>query len=92
VLPGLSRPSAGRINLEVLFPGIYRQVPCLGFLISNSQVKEGTGLIVFTQVWFAKDLAQHFERALQIGMLGPAVALKVAGSQVDLQAGTCQSG
>jgi hypothetical protein len=57
MLPGLSRPSAGRINLEVLFPGIHRQVPCLCFLLGNGQVKEGAGLIVAAQVRLAQDFA-----------------------------------
>src|SRR5689334_12824090 len=73
VLPGLSRPAAGRINLKILFPGVHRQVPELCLLIGDSEIKKSAGAIVTIQVRLAQDLAQQAESALQVGTVGPAV-------------------
>src|SRR5579864_1507457 len=46
VLPGFSRPAAGRIYLKILFPGLHRHVPCLGLLMGDSEIKKSAGAIV----------------------------------------------
>src|SRR6185312_4718361 len=64
-LPGFSRPSARAIKLKIFSPRFNRQVPGLGLFISDGQVKQRAGLIVFAQAWFAQDFAQQVQRALK---------------------------
>ncbi len=80
MLPRFNGPSAGGIDLKIFLPRFNCQVPCLCLLISDGQIKQRAGAIVFVQVGFAQDFAQQVERALQVRMFGPAVAFKVAGS------------